>query len=114
MEFKKILDRLKEEYDFEYEPQHEVNVLDEEDKRRYTLRVDFAIFCKNSKLAVEIDGVRWHSSRRQTSKSIWRDNLLRKKGYIPLHFWDYEVLEYPEIVKEEIENIIKELLKQKT
>lgn len=87
--------RLLDELGLEYSRQHPIHI------KGYTLRLDALIIYDNQEYALEIDGVRYHGSRRELDKSVWRDNLLLERGVIPIHFWDYE-LDDPEWFKAEL------------
>lgn len=50
--------------------------------------VDFAIFLNNrqTKIAIEVDGLIWHSSKQATRKDRFKDYKLRKDGWIVIRF----------------------------
>lgn len=50
-----------------------------ENKKRY--RVDFALFCKNGKIAIECDNKKAHSSRLQRKKDKIKNNFLKYHGW---------------------------------
>jgi very-short-patch-repair endonuclease len=52
-------------------------------------RLDFAIFSKNLKLDLEIDGRRWHQDIDGNRKAddIWRDHQLKALGWRVRRFW---------------------------
>jgi very-short-patch-repair endonuclease len=58
--------------------------------------VDFA--WPEAKLAVEVDGYRWHSGRRQWQSDLERQNALAEVGWLVLRFTWYDVVSRPEYV----------------
>jgi very-short-patch-repair endonuclease len=58
--------------------------------------VDFA--WPEAKLAVEVDGYRWHSGRQQWQSDMERQNALAKVGWLVLRFSWYDVTNRPEYV----------------
>lgn len=54
------------------------------EKNRFYL--DFAIFCRNRKLAVECDGDAYHSSKENVKNDKKRDNALESKGWHVLRY----------------------------
>jgi very-short-patch-repair endonuclease len=58
--------------------------------------IDFA--WPEAKLAVEVDGYRWHSGRRQWQSDMQRQNALAEVGWLVLRFSWHDVTERPEYV----------------
>jgi very-short-patch-repair endonuclease len=58
--------------------------------------VDFA--WPEAKLAVEVDGYRWHSGRQQWQSDMERQNALAEVGWLVLRFSWYDVNHRPEYV----------------
>jgi very-short-patch-repair endonuclease len=58
--------------------------------------VDFA--WPEAKLAVEVDGYRWHAGRRQWQSDLDRQNALAEVGWLVLRFTWYDVVSRPEYV----------------
>jgi very-short-patch-repair endonuclease len=58
--------------------------------------VDFA--WPEAKLAVEVDGYRWHSGRQQWQSDMERQNALAEVGWLVLRFSWYDVTRRPEYV----------------
>jgi very-short-patch-repair endonuclease len=58
--------------------------------------VDFA--WPEAKLAVEVDGYRWHSGRQQWQNDLERQNALAEVGWLVLRFTWYDVMSRPEYV----------------
>ena len=58
--------------------------------------VDFA--WPEAKLAVEVDGYRWHSGRQQWQSDLERQNALAEVGWLVLRFTWYDVVSRPEYV----------------
>ncbi len=55
-------------------------------RRRCRYRLDFAIFCKKGKIAVECDSEKWHLQRAQRISDRARDRWLKNCGWTVLHF----------------------------
>jgi very-short-patch-repair endonuclease len=58
--------------------------------------VDFA--WPEAKLAVEVDGYRWHSGRQQWQNDMQRQNALAEVGWLVLRFSWYDVTNRPDYV----------------
>jgi very-short-patch-repair endonuclease len=58
--------------------------------------VDFA--WPEAKLAVEVDGYRWHSGRQQWQSDLERQNALAEVGWLVLRFTWYDVVSRPNYV----------------
>jgi very-short-patch-repair endonuclease len=58
--------------------------------------VDFA--WPEAKLAVEVDGYRWHSGRQQWQSDLERQNALAEVGWLVLRFSWYDVVSRPDYV----------------
>jgi len=58
--------------------------------------IDFA--WPEAKLAVEVDGYRWHSGRQQWQNDMQRQNALAEVGWLVLRFSWYDVHNRPEYV----------------
>ena len=69
---------------------------------RCRYRLDFAIFCKDGKIAVECDNEKWHLQLTQRAKDRKRDIWLKEHGWVVLHFPGREI-------KEEVNTCIDEL-----
>jgi len=51
--------------------------------------LDFAIYIdrkENKKIAIEVDGSRWHTSQKQKKRDRFRDYILRKEGWVVIRF----------------------------
>lgn len=55
-------------------------------RRRCRYRLDFAIFCKKGKIAVECDSEKWHLQKAQRIRDRARDCWLKSRGWTVLHF----------------------------
>ena len=53
------------------------------------IRVDF--LWRAERLAVEIDGARYHGTRQARERDARRDQLLRLAGYEPVRFTDHQI-----------------------
>jgi very-short-patch-repair endonuclease len=58
--------------------------------------VDFA--WPEAKLAVEVDGYRWHSGRQQWQSDMERQNALAEVGWLVLRFSWYDIVSRPDYV----------------
>jgi very-short-patch-repair endonuclease len=58
--------------------------------------IDFA--WPEAKLAVEVDGYRWHSGRQQWQNDMQRQNALAEIGWLVLRFSWYDVTNRPDYV----------------
>jgi very-short-patch-repair endonuclease len=68
-------------------------------------RVDFAI--PKYKIAIEIDGHEWHSTKSQKARDAKRDRFLLSDGWITVRFTGSEIYNTPDVCKEEIKKIMK-------
>ncbi len=78
-------------------------------KRRLLYRLDFAIFCRSGKLAVECDSEKWHSLPVQKRKDHRRDRYLKRKGWKVFHFSGRDISSHLTECGEIILNQIKKL-----
>ncbi len=53
--------------------------------------IDFALFCKNIKLAIECDGDAYHLSEKDVKYDKIRDNNLKSKGWNVLRYTTYDI-----------------------
>lgn len=62
------------------------------------LELDFV--SHEHKLAIEVNGSYWHSSKfKEPTYHLDKTNQAEAKGYQLLHFWDFEIIDKPELVK---------------
>ena len=54
--------------------------------KQKNFNLDFAVFCKKSKIAVECDGDRYHLKEQAVRRDKKRDNLLESKGWNVLRY----------------------------
>jgi len=66
--------------------------------------IDFAF--PESKLAIEVDGKRWHSTDKQIQKDQIRDKRITDLGWIVMRFGEKEIMDNPSLVVDKIEKII--------
>lgn len=64
-------------------------------RRRVRYRLDFAVFCRRGRIAIECDGREHHAGRRRADDRR-RDRLLRRRDWLVLRFSDEEILRHPE------------------
>ncbi|OGU52901.1 MAG: hypothetical protein A2006_04505 [Ignavibacteria bacterium GWC2_35_8] len=55
--------------------------------------VDLALFNNNKKIAIEVDGERWHTdlSGERLERDITRDKNLRRMNFIVIRFWTHDL-----------------------
>jgi len=75
--------------------------------------LELDIFIPHLNLAIEINGIFWHSELSGKDKNYHLDKLKRceNKGIKLLHFWDIEILNKLEIVSSIIKNHLKKSIK---
>lgn len=59
-------------------------------KKRY--RLDFAIFCKDGKIAIECDNKKAHQSKSQQKKDQTKDKFLKSRDWKMMRFTEDEIL----------------------
>ena len=72
-------------------------------------RLDFAVYCKDGKLAIECDNKKAHSSPAQKSKDKEKDTLLKKDGWKVLRIREKEVIENVEAPIKRVKKMIQKL-----
>ncbi|HEV2757425.1 MAG TPA: DUF559 domain-containing protein [Actinomycetota bacterium] len=82
--------------------QHEVRV-----GRQFIARVDLAY--PDLRVAVEADGYRWHSGRREWSRDLTRRNRLTALGWRVLHVTHEDVQERPGEIARDLERLLGSL-----
>lgn len=55
--------------------------------------LDFAVYCAEGKLNLEVDGDTWHSNKQRAGQDNLRDNALKTKGWRVLRFNTHQVQE---------------------
>jgi very-short-patch-repair endonuclease len=58
-------------------------------------RLDFAVFCRRGKIAIECDGLRWHSSKPHQARDRLKDACLREAGWKVVRLGEKEIMERP-------------------
>lgn len=73
-------------------------------------RLDMAVITDTVKLDIEVDGVRWHTSRLGGRKTddLWRDIQVTSSGWKVLRFWVYRLQEDMKACVEEIKAALEE------
>ncbi len=79
------------------------------DRKKCRYRLDFAVFCKKGKLALECDHSRWHSQPARRKKDRRRDLWLRKRGWTVIRFREEDLLLHPGETIEQVRKRILEL-----
>ncbi len=64
-------------------------------KKRCKYRIDFAIFCRKGKIAVECDHSRWHQRPARKRKDRERDRWLKRHGWTVIHFTEDDIMKRP-------------------
>lgn len=88
----------------------ENNIIFEENTRRRLngKELDFFIILKNQKLAIECNGLYWHSEEKVGKKyHLEKTKECEKRGIQLIHIFENEILEKPKIVKNRLKNILK-------
>lgn len=83
-----------------------LNVEFEQNNRSVISPKELDIYIPQNNLAIEINGVYWHDYFNDIPKYYHRDktNECEEKGIQLLHFWDYEIIDKPDIVKSIIQS----------
>ena len=76
-------------------------------KTRY--RLDFAIFCKKGKIAIECDNVKAHSGKRQQQKDRAKDKFLRHHGWTIVRLKEREITSNVESCIAKVQKAIRKL-----
>lgn len=76
---------------------------------RCRYRLDFAIFCKRGKIALECDNEKWHSTSCRRLKDRERDRYLRKHGWVVLRFPGSEIQKDINGCLKKVKKIVNEL-----
>ncbi len=63
--------------------------------KRWRYRIDFAVFCREGKIALECDHSRWHGRPAQKKKDRLRDRRLRRAGWTVVHLPEDKILLEP-------------------
>lgn len=76
----RIVKEYLDEHNVNYEPQFPTDT---------GFVIDFALL--NQKVAIEVDGERWHSSKKALKKQRFRDYQLRRGGWSIIHILESEI-----------------------
>lgn len=63
--------------------------------KMWSYRIDFAVFCRKGKIALECDHSRWHGQPAQRKKDRLRDRRLRRRGWTVVHLPEDAILLEP-------------------
>jgi very-short-patch-repair endonuclease len=78
-------------------------------KKRCRYRIDFAIFCRKGKIAVECDHSRWHQKPARQKKDRERDRWLKRRGWTVMHFTEGDIMNKRiaviELIKDQIQTL---------
>lgn len=85
-----VMKKILAEAEIPHQPQFNVR-----EKKRCRYRLDFAVFCRRGRLAIECDHSRWHHRPRQRARDRIRDKYLRRHGWQVLHFTETDILIHP-------------------
>jgi len=61
-------------------------------RKRCRYRIDFAIFCRKGKIALECDHSRWHQRPARQEKDRERDRWLKKDGWKVIHLTEDHII----------------------
>jgi len=53
--------------------------------------IDFAVFKKGEKIAIEVDGERWHSSKKAKKRDRFKDYMLRREKWKVIRIKEREI-----------------------
>ena len=76
---------------------------------RCRYRLDFAIFCRRGKIALECDNEKWHSTRERRVRDKTRDRYLKKHGWTVLRLRGGEIQEKMDDCLKRIEKAVSRL-----
>lgn len=88
-------------------PQKVISVTAKGKSKRF--RLDFAVYCRDGKIAIECDNKKAHSSPVQKSKDKEKDAFLKKDGWKVLRLQEKEVIENVEACIKRIRKIVQKL-----
>jgi len=69
--------------------------------------IDFAF--PDKRIGVEVDGVHWHSSKKQRRRDKFREYILDRGGWKIIRFWENEIYEDAKKCVEKIKKFSKEV-----
>ncbi len=74
----------------------------------HNLRQEVDIFLPKQKLAIEVDGIYWHSEANGKGRNYHYQKTVhaKRQGIQLLHFWDFEVEQKPDLVRSMIQQKI--------
>ncbi len=62
------------------------------EKKKCRYRLDFAVFCRRGKIALECDHSRWHRKSNRIKQDQQRDRWLKKRDWTVMHFSEDDIL----------------------
>lgn len=68
--------------------------------------IDFAIFNNGQKIAIEVDGEHWHTTKKQKQKDRFKDYMLKREGWKVIRIKELNFNEDMEKLK----NMLREVL----
>ncbi|MEK9180047.1 MAG: DUF559 domain-containing protein [Patescibacteria group bacterium] len=77
------------------------------DKKRF--RIDFALFCRRGKVAIECDNKKAHSRKQQRKKDREKDRMLRHAGWRVIRLQEKDIIERPSWCLAKITKIVRHL-----
>ncbi len=77
--------------------------------KKWGYRIDFAVFCRRGKIALECDHSRWHGQPAQRKKDRLRDRRLRRRGWTVIHLPEDAILLEPLAVIGPLKKLIASL-----
>lgn len=71
---------------------------------RHSFILDFAF--PDRKVAVEVDGRKWHSTPEAKKRDGFKDHILNRLGWRVFRFWEEEVLEKPDACADKVLEVV--------
>jgi len=66
--------------------------------------IDFAVVSEDRKIAIELDGTKWHSSKKVQQRDRFKDHQLRREGWKVIRIKEDEINKMEELLPSIIEN----------
>lgn len=79
------------------------------ENNRCRYRLDFALFCRQGKIALECDNEKWHSTPARWAKDRERDRYLTRHGWVVVHLPGQQIQKDTNSCLKKVDKIIDEL-----
>lgn len=66
--------------------------------------IDFAVVSEDRKIAIELDGTKWHSSKKAQQRDRFKDYQLRREGWKVIRIKEDEINKMEELLSSVIGN----------